>query len=235
MMLALQIYLPVLLFFIVLFNLSLIKKKLSVVDIGWGPAFIVLCVALMKSLPYYDIYLQIIYGCVILWGLRLGHYLFIRNWSDGEDFRYQQMKDSWSGSINTHAFFKVFVLQSIFCLVVGTPVIAASTIGKPMQMPIVFFTGLGIFAVGFLLETVADWQLYFFKKNPENKGKRLSTGAWSIKYPNYTGEIILWWGIATMSFTKSNAIAFLGSAFITFFIIKVSGVNFLEKRLRDYQ
>lgn len=232
-MLALQIYLPVLLFFILLFNLSLMKKKLSVVDIGWGPSFIVLAFALMQALPGHDQFQQIIFYCVIAWGLRLGHYLFVRNWSDGEDFRYQQMKDEWQGNKNIHAFFKIFVLQSILCLIVGIPVILSAIKNNPMEMPIVFYTGLGIFVVGFLLESIADWQLYFFKKKPKNKGKRLKTGAWSIKYPNYTGEIILWWGIATMAFTKSDAFVFIGSSFITFFIIKVSGVNFLEKRLQS--
>lgn len=52
--------------------------------------------------------------------------------------------------------------------------------------------GLGIFALGFGLEVLADWQKSQFKANPDNKGKFINEGLWSLsRHPNYFGEMML--------------------------------------------
>lgn len=52
--------------------------------------------------------------------------------------------------------------------------------------------GLAVFALGFGIEVVADWQKASFKSNPENKGRFINEGLWSVsRHPNYFGEMML--------------------------------------------
>lgn len=49
--------------------------------------------------------------------------------------------------------------------------------------------GVALWAVGFLMETTADFQKLIWKRNPDNKGRFIDTGLWSYaRYPNYCGE-----------------------------------------------
>ncbi len=67
---------------------------------------------------------------------------------------------------------------------------------------------------------------------PENKGKVIESGLWKYsRHPNYFGEAVIWWGLATISFSATmNYISFIGAAFITFSLLFISGVPLIEKR-----
>jgi steroid 5-alpha reductase family enzyme len=94
--------------------------------------------------------------------------------------------------------------------------------------------GLAVFAAGFLLEALADWQLLRFKRRFPH-GRILTTGCWSrTRHPNYLGESVLWWGIGLMSLTGSGGVhVFLGPILITFLLVRVSGVPLLEGKYKD--
>jgi steroid 5-alpha reductase family enzyme len=56
--------------------------------------------------------------------------------------------------------------------------------------------------------------------------------AWS-RHPNYWGEVELWWGMALITLIPSQPLSWLGfiaPAFITYSILKVSGIPMLEKQ-----
>ena len=85
--------------------------------------------------------------------------------------------------------------------------------------------------VGLLLETIADWQLYTFKKDEKNKGLFLTEGLWRYsRHPNYFGEAVFWWGIfiVACSFEK-GWFTFYSPLIITLLLRYVSGVPILEK------
>jgi steroid 5-alpha reductase family enzyme len=98
------------------------------------------------------------------------------------------------------------------------------------------FLGLVIWLKGFFFESVGDWQLARFMRNPENKGKIMDKGLWKYtRHPNYFGESIMWWGLAITSCAVLSHVwgigsvaAFIGPAVITFLLLKVSGVPLLE-------
>ena len=94
--------------------------------------------------------------------------------------------------------------------------------------------GLLVWAVGFWCETLADAQLKRFLANPVNRGKLMTHGLWKYsRYPNYFGELTMWWGIALMSLgTAHGWVGLGGAAVITYLIVYVSGIPPKEKRLR---
>ncbi|KAJ7730704.1 hypothetical protein DFH07DRAFT_848585 [Mycena maculata] len=58
------------------------------------------------------------------------------------------------------------------------------------------YAGLGIFAIGIAMETIAEESRRQFKKNPKNKGKIDDTGLWSfVRHPNYLGYTLWRTGI----------------------------------------
>lgn len=227
-------YIPLFIFFIIVFAISFYRKNVSTVDIGWGASFIVLDFSLHYFFGGYKVpFQQVLSWMVLAWGARLTIYLFIRNGlSNHEDFRYKEMMESWGSNPWMVAFGKVYILQSIFTLIVAIPLIIPyffANQGVPGALMDIVIIG---FTIGFVLEALADAQLYLFKRNPENKGKRLKSGVWKLKYPNYYGEMIVWWSIGVGSFAMTqNLFVFIGPVFITVFLFKVSGINYMKKRL----
>ena len=64
------------------------------------------------------------------------------------------------------------------------------------------FFGFLVWLAGFIIEVVADNQKKKFKEDLNNKDKFISHGLWAwSRHPNYFGEILLWIGITTVSYT----------------------------------
>ncbi|KFM63539.1 hypothetical protein X975_19521, partial [Stegodyphus mimosarum] len=95
------------------------------------------------------------------------------------------------------------------------------------------YIGFSLWIFGFAIEVVADFQKSVFCNTPENEGKFISSGLWSIsRHPNYLGEILLWFGLyfsASSTFKGSEMLTVLCPVFDMFLITKVSGVPPLEK------
>ena len=90
-------------FMSVLWIVSLIVKDASIVDIFWGPAFIVLGSSLLVSMDqvYSERSLFILF-LVSLWAIRLASHIGFRNIGHGEDFRYVEWrKESGKNSFST--------------------------------------------------------------------------------------------------------------------------------------
>ena len=91
-----------------------------------------------------------------------------------------------------------------------------------------------LWAIGFYFEAMGDWQLVKFKRNPENKGKLLNTGLWALtRHPNYFGDGVVWWSFFLFALASGGWYTFVGSVVMTVFLRKVSGVDLLEKKLKN--
>ena len=215
-----------------LFVVSLITKNNGVADIGYGVAFMVVIAATFIQTPTSDDYLLILIALPFIWGLRLASRIYQKNRGKSEDFRYKAWRDEWGSSFVWRSYLQIYILQGLVVFIVALPFTLALIYPASVYNTTFFYVGLALWLLGFFFETVGDYQLDKFIRNPENKGKIMMYGLWKYsRHPNYFGESTMWFGIAIISLSLSSVpfIAVVSPLLITFLLLKVSGVPMLEK------
>ncbi len=105
------------------------------------------------------------------------------------------------------------------------------------SLRVVDFIGLFIWIIGFLFQSIGDYQLKQFVSNRENKGRIIKSGLWKYtRHPNYFGEATMWWGIFVIGLNPSSNAGLYGifsPLIITYMLLFVSGVPMLEKKYKD--
>ena len=176
---------------------------------------------------------------VVVWAARLGSFLFLRIRRDTKDGRFDNLKPYFV------AFFGTWNIQGTWCFLTGLSVWAVNTRSAANQPPLGWLDGIGIgvWAVGFAIEVVADRQKAAWRLLPTSKGRYIDVGLWRYsRHPNYFGEWTLWVGqfvLCASAFYPDDAQgAFVGAgwlcalspAFVYFLLNFVSGVPLLEKK-----
>jgi steroid 5-alpha reductase family enzyme len=165
---------------------------------------------------------------ISIWALRLGSFLFIRIHKDGEDKRFRTIKPSAT------QFFMTWTLQGLWVSLCSMCALTAISSDSGVVVNALFYFGLGLFLLGFSTEIVADNQKSKFRSFPENRDKFITTGLWAkSRHPNYFGEIVLWAGIAVMSFSSLEGwqyLTLISPIFTYILLVYVSGVRMLEAR-----
>lgn len=164
---------------------------------------------------------------ICLWAFRLGSFLLYRVIILGKDKRFDNMREDFL------AFLKFWILQAATVWFVMLPSTLALSYSDIILFTHKMFYGTLIWAIGLTIETLADHQKFSFKQDPANSGRWTNAGLYKYsRYPNYFGEITLWWGIFiyTLPYLSGSSIfAIIGPVFITLLITKVSGIPLLEK------
>jgi steroid 5-alpha reductase family enzyme len=215
----------------VLFAAALLKKDNSVVDIAWGPGFVLIAVLTLLIGKTFEARQVLATTLVAVWGIRLGVYLYSRNRGRGEDFRYAKWRREWGRWFVPRSFFQIFLLQGILMLVISYGVVLVNASPERGLGPL---DGLGaaVWFIGFFFEAAGDAQLKAFKQKPENKGRIMRSGLWRYtRHPNYFGEAVMWWGIFIIDLSLPRGwTGVVSPALITFLLLRVSGVTMLEKK-----
>ena len=212
--------------------ISLMVNNASIVDIVWGLGFAVTSWVLALTIDG-DTNRQILLAVMVgVWGVRLGGYLAKRNIGHGEDWRYKAMRKKKGPKFGLISLVTVFGLQGALMWVVSLPVQFGNADDSPGVGPIAVI-GIIIWITGLGFEAIGDLQLARFKKNPDNAGKVMDQGLWSLtRHPNYFGDALLWWGIGLVGAeTGSGVIGLVGPLVMTVFLLRVSGVPMLERSL----
>ena len=163
-----------------------------------------------------------------MWALRLGTFLFLRIHKDGEDKRFRSIKPSAT------QFFMTWTFQGLWVSLCSMCALTALSSETGVIVNAFFYIGLGLFIFGFSTEVIADKQKSKFRSIPENRDKFITTGLWAkSRHPNFFGEIVLWTGIAVMSFSSLEGLQYLtliSPIFTYLLLVYVSGVRMLEAR-----
>ena len=167
----------------------------------------------------------ILSSLIIIWTLRLGSFLFLRIKKAGEDKRFREIKKSFSW------FFMAFTVSGMWVSICA--LCALTGISNGIELTGVTYIGILLFVIGFTLEIIADTQKTNFRKIKDNKDKFITTGLWKYsRHPNYLGEIILWIGVAIISYSSleiNQLFTLISPIFTYLLLVHVSGINLLEK------
>lgn len=154
----------------------------------------------------------------IFWCLRLaGHLFFTRIKPKLIEKRYDEFSKDWQGK-KLLGFFIHYQLQGVLAIIIATPFIWIKVFN------VTAIIGLTLIIIGIIGETIADMQLYFFKK--QKKGPVCNTGLWRYsRHPNYFFEIVIWVGFAVAAITSNpwSFIALISPSLLTFIMVKITG------------
>ncbi len=173
-------------------------------------------------------------ACLVsLWGLRLAGHLARRNLGHGEDPRYAAMRSRHGERFGRVSLVSVFGLQGALQWVISLPVQLAIQASQPAAWTA--WDGIGALLVlaGVACEATADWQLARFKADPASRGQVMDRGLWRYsRHPNYFGDALAWWGLGIVALpVAGGSFTLLAPALMTFLLLRVSGVPFLERGL----
>ncbi len=229
--------LVVLVGYMTLFYLFALRlRNNSIVDIGWGPGFILVGIFQFMMVDGNVSIRTIVYTCLVLvWAARLSWHIGLRNHGKSEDFRYAAMRAGWGNAWWWKGFTNVFLLQAAVLWVVSIPIVIL------WQTPDASWDWIGIlgvviWGVGMFFEVVGDAQLAAFKRDPANKGHVIMNGLWKFtRHPNYFGEALLWWGFAAGQLGLTYGwIGLVSPLILNLLLLYVSGVPMLEKKYEHH-
>ena len=168
---------------------------------------------------------MIVSSLIIMWTIRLGTFLFTRIKKAGEDKRFREIKKSFSW------FFMAFTISGMWVSICA--ICALTGISNGIELTGITYIGIIIFIIGFALEIISDNQKTNFRKIEYNKDKFITTGLWKYsRHPNYLGEIVLWTGVAIISYSSLEIyqmFTLVSPIFTYLLLVNVSGINLLEK------
>jgi steroid 5-alpha reductase family enzyme len=216
-----------------LWLLSLAKRDASIVDIWWGPGFVAIALVSLLTGEGGDPARRALQTALVAaWGLRLGGYLFWRNWGAGEDPRYGAMRRHYGAHFPLVSLAIVFGLQGVLMWLVSLPVqiVHVSSGGGLGALDAL---GTALVLVGLCFESVGDWQLARFKADPASARQVMDRGLWRYtRHPNYFGDCCVWWGMyAIAAGTPAGRWTLASPALMTLLLLRVSGVTLLERTI----
>jgi len=205
----------------------------KVTDFAGGSNFLVVAIltfVLSETYHKRQIAITVLVGC---WGLRLTGYLFYRILKIGEDKRFDDRRE------NLLKFAAFWIFQALWVFIVSLPVMYINSPYATMipdELKISDYVGIALFAVGLIIETIADQQKFNYRNNPDNKGHWCDTGLWSwSRHPNYYGEILVWWGAFAVSaeiavYDSKLWTSVISPLFLMSILLFLSGIPLLETK-----
>ncbi len=223
------------LFMGVCLTLAMRREELTIVDTAWGLGFVVVAVVSVLISDRGDGMpgpAALLLGMVVVWGVRLSVHLHTRNRGKGEDPRYAEMAEKDGRSFARVATTRVFLPQGVAMFLVATPVMVG--MNNEGLIGWLAWLGVAVWLVGFVFETVGDWQLKEFKKRPDTEGKVMDEGLWRYtRHPNYFGDACVWAGIWLVAASSvPGLLTVVSPVAMTIFLTKVTGASLNEKGMR---
>lgn len=197
-------------------------------DLIGGVSYISVTIVAVLLSGELDLRATLVAAMVMTWSLRLASFLFLRISRAGKDSRFDDIKN------RPPRFLLAWTLQGLWVLLTAAAALAVITGGVQVPLGVVGIAGIAVWALGMLIEIVADRQKSKFREDPANAGKFIHAGLWAwSRHPNYFGEILLWIGVAIVAVPVLQGwqwATLISPVFVAFLLTKVSGVPMLEDK-----
>jgi steroid 5-alpha reductase family enzyme len=222
----------VILFMTIVFAISRLLKRTDLVDAAWGLAITVAAIAsfvIGEQTIGWNVQTLIV-GLIAVWGVRLSYTISVRFRRTEEDKRYIELRKKWHGNEALNTYGRIFIVQAIFATIIGLGSVTVNAL-EIIQIGVIALIGVIVWLVGFIFESIGDWQLKQFLADKSNKGKLMTKGLWQYtRHPNYFGEAAQWWGIFIIAVSLPQGwLAIISPVLITYLLLFVSGVPMTEK------
>ncbi len=203
------------------FTIAYIRQIDKLTDLAGSANFVILATATLYLGESYTLERAVASLMVIVWGLRLGSYLFYRILVWGEDRRFDHIRQDF------RKFLGFWALQIMWVWLLSLPVTYFNSISAQFSWSDLSTIAVSLFALGFAIESLADYQKF---RHKQFSSDWCQTGLWSLsRHPNYFGEILLWSGIFTFCYGGGVPVwTGVGLVFLTILLLFVSGIPFLE-------
>jgi steroid 5-alpha reductase family enzyme len=212
--------------------ITYLKNDNSIANFTWGGGCLLIALYTFFVKGLYLPRQLIITSLIVLWAGRLITYLSIRY--TGKDPRFKGWNKQQGPTAFMRTFGYIFFLQGPLLLVMAYPIylINNSTTSGLTALDMV---GICLWIIGFFFESVGDYQLHTFLKNPENKGKVMRYGLWRYtRHPNYFGEVVMWWSIYLITLSVPGGwTAFITPITITVLLLFITGIPWTEQVLEN--
>ena len=220
---------------ILVWGISLRLKNAGIIDIFWGVGFVLIAWMSYASADGFIGRKLMLTLMTTLWGFRLAIHLFFRNAGQPEDRRYTAIRRSMGEGFWWKSLISIFGLQAVLLWIISLPVQVGQVYALPGHFKFTDLLGAVIWAIGLLIESIADFQLKKFKADQKNQGKVMNKGLWRYsRHPNYFGESLVWWGIwCVAASVPAGLFTIISPVLITFLLLRVSGVRLMERNISE--
>lgn len=219
---------------VALWLLSIRIRDVSIIDMAYG--LLIGAVALLAFVlaPAPGALQRLAVAACLIWVTRFSVHILRRNLGKGEDPRYTKLR-TWVADERAFIWLslrQVFLYQGVVIWLISLPLLMIMA-AAPAQIGAVAVLGAAVWAVGVLMEAVADHQLTRFRADAASRGRILDTGLWRYsRHPNYFGDACVHWGIYLMACSVPwGFLSFVGPLAITHFLLNVTGMRLLEKKM----
>jgi len=224
--------------FTLLWQVCVRMNDVTIVDSFWALGLVMMALSTFVQATGAAPRKLMLVGLCALWGLRLAGYLTWRWRTQGPDRRYvsligkAQARRGWSFAEASLRL--VFSVQAPMLFLVSLPVQLGQVASSPAKLGLMSLIGAGLCLFGVGFESLGDWQLTRFRKDPASRGKVLDKGLWRYtRHPNYFGDACAWWGLFLVAAeTDIGRWAVVGPVVLTWTLMRWSGAPTLEGRLR---
>lgn len=198
-----------------------ILKNPSVVDVSWSLGLMISGLIYLIQIPL-NPRMLITTTFLVLWALRLAFYLWYTRIREGHiDKRYTTLSSNWKIS-PSWGFFINFQLQGILIFIISSVFL---WISKSQLTSITMIDNLAfcIITLGIIGETLADLQLYYFKK--QYKGEVCQIGLWHYsRHPNYFFDWLSWVGFSVVAMQSNlGYLGFVSPAMLYIIFTRMTG------------
>jgi steroid 5-alpha reductase family enzyme len=214
-----------------LWAVQLKTQNAGIVDVAWSFLTpLVACALILFDTSPDSTRQYIILMLAVVWGFRLGAYLYGRVMHEVEDGRYRHMRKA-SGRYAAPVMFVFFQVQATWTLLFAMPFWAAAQ-NTSEGLSLLDVLGISIWLISIAGEVISDRQLAAFRMNPTNKGKVCQVGLWQYsRHPNYFFEWLHWWAYVLIGFGSAYWwLTWLGLVVMFVFITRITGIPYTEQQ-----
>ena len=175
---------------------------------------------------------------VAVWALRLSAFLVLRGRNRGEERRYQEIRKRLSPNFAVKSLFNIFLLRAFLIWMLSSLFAVALSSLSTLSWSYWHTAGAALWLSGFVLQALADLQLYKFNQLVVRDSETLTSGLWRYsRHPNYFGECCVWCGWVIFAIPAASAATLpwllLAPIIMIALLLKLSGISHMERGITE--